>query len=77
MSQNGKGDDSRPLSVSKKQYDENYERIFGKKEEVAPEEYKKLLASGMFWELFPQLTGTWRLDRYDWDKLKGEHNAPK
>lgn len=30
MSENGKGDKSRP--VNKKVYDENYERIFGKKE---------------------------------------------
>ena len=29
MSQNGKGDKPRP--VNKKVYDENYERIFGKK----------------------------------------------
>lgn len=27
------------------------------------DEYKKLLASGMFWELFPYLTGDWEHDK--------------
>lgn len=27
------------------------------------EDYTKLLNSGMFWELFPELTGSWEEDK--------------
>lgn len=75
---NGKGDDSRPFSVPKEVYDDNYERTFGKRKDLEPpQEYLDVLNSGMFWELFPDLTGNWRLDRYDWPKIKGEQNASK
>lgn len=33
MSQNGKGDDTRPRAISRDSYYDNYERTFGKKEE--------------------------------------------
>ena len=33
MSTGGKGSKPRPLSVPRKQFDENWERIFGKKKE--------------------------------------------
>ncbi len=33
MTQNGKGHDPRPFSVSQETYKNNYERTFGKKEE--------------------------------------------
>lgn len=33
MSQNGKGDKTRPKSVSYKEWSKNYEKIFGKKKE--------------------------------------------
>lgn len=29
--QNGKGDSSRPLSISKKEFDKRWDKIFGKK----------------------------------------------
>lgn len=34
MTQNGKGDTPRPLSVSTEVYNNNWERIFGKKTEI-------------------------------------------
>ena len=27
------------------------------------ENYHKLLASGMFWEFYPELTGNWEVDK--------------
>jgi hypothetical protein len=30
--QNGKGDSSRPLSISKKEFDKRWDKIFGKKD---------------------------------------------
>lgn len=33
MSQNGKGDKPRPLSINKETFDNNWERIFNKKKE--------------------------------------------
>jgi len=40
MSAGGKGSKPRPLSVPRKQFDENWERIFGKKSR----EKKKIIA---------------------------------
>jgi hypothetical protein len=34
MSQNGKGDTPRPLSVTQETYKSNYDRIFGKKDDT-------------------------------------------
>lgn len=30
--------------------------------------YDMLLKSGMFWELYPQLTGTWEEDKEFWEE---------
>lgn len=42
------------------------------------EEYDKLLQSGMFFEFYPQLSGNYDIDFYDWkeiyDKLKITRN---
>jgi hypothetical protein len=38
MSQNGKGDDTRPRKITQQEWDENYERTFGKKEKPKPKE---------------------------------------
>lgn len=35
-----------------------------------PEEYTKLLLSGMFWEFHPELTGEWLKDKQKWWKSK-------
>ena len=32
------------------------------------EDYEKLLASGMFWEFFPELTGEWEKDKELWQE---------
>lgn len=32
----------------------------------AMESHKKMVKSGMFWELFPQLSGEWSKDRFEW-----------
>ena len=41
MSQWHGGKGSRPRPINKKKFDENWERIFGKKEEKKPDEPKK------------------------------------
>ena len=70
---NGKGDTPRPLSIDQETFSQNWDRIFGKKtQESVPEEYTKMLASGMFFELFPQLTGNWNTDKNVW--YKSTHN---
>lgn len=72
---NGKGDKPRPLSVDNDTYANNFDRIFGKKESQktkAQKEYDKLKESGMFWELFPHLTGDWEKDKHEWYKQTGE-----
>lgn len=33
------------------------------------EEYKQLLASGMFFEFYPDLTGNYTKDREEWKKI--------
>ena len=35
------------------------------------EEYNKLLNSGVFFELYPDLTGCWTVDCYEWLKRRG------
>ena len=80
MSENGKGDTRRPLSVDQKTFSSNWERAFGKNEiceysglrsvasyeDPADETYQAMIKSGMFWELFPHLSGTWEIDKEHW-----------
>ena len=84
----GKGDTPRPFSVTIDTYKNNFDRIFGKKDDtceysglpstqsyVEPEgnlrkEYEATLKSGMFFELFPGLTGNWSEDKNRWRTLK-------
>jgi hypothetical protein len=39
-------------------------------EDIRQQEYKKMLDSGMFFELFPGLTGTWEDDKNRWAVLQ-------
>lgn len=41
MSDGGKGSTPRPYSVSKKQFDDNWDAIFGKKDNTHPHEHDK------------------------------------
>jgi hypothetical protein len=43
MSDNGKGDAPRPLSVPKETYDRNFARIFGERTPVTPDDVKELI----------------------------------
>ncbi len=84
MSENGKGDAPRPFSVDQETYKSNYDRIFGNKDTPCEysglpstqsysdprEEYLALLTSGMFFELFPSLSGNWEEDKLRWDSVK-------
>ena len=99
MSENGKGDKQRPLSVDQKTFASNWDRAFSKNEiceysglptpvtvesiqkeitelsnklkqnNEAPSEYLQTIQSGMFWELYPELTGNWELDATEWGKF--------
>jgi len=47
----------------------------------AQEEHKRLVASGMFWEFYPALSGQWEEDKDEWleiyeelTKLRNEKN---
>ena len=78
---NGKGDSPRPFSVDQETFKNNWERIFNKdmceysglpstaSYDEPDKEYTELLASGMFWELFPGLTGVWSEDKLRWDAI--------
>jgi hypothetical protein len=97
MSENGKGDKQRPLSVDQKTFSDNWERAFSTPEETCeysglptpstvagiqqeinelskklqdepPVEYLQSIQSGMFWELYPHLSGQWKLDAAEWRK---------
>ena len=35
----------------------------------APDEYLQTIQSGMFWELYPHLSGKWELDAMEWEKF--------
>ena len=82
MSENGKGDRARPLSVSNEIFSNNWHKIFSNKtceysglpsmsiyesdsnlkmrlELELFESYVNLLGSGMFFELYPDLSGVW------------------
>jgi hypothetical protein len=75
---NGKGDSPRPLSVDQKTFANNWDRAFGTpiceysglphtaSYDDVDKEYTELLASGLFWELFPGLTGDWSQDQARW-----------
>lgn len=99
MSENGKGDKQRPLSVDQETFSNNWNRAFSKNEiceysglptpvtvesiqnEITelsnklkspnepPSEYSQAVESGMFWELYPQLSGKWELDSSAWREL--------
>jgi hypothetical protein len=73
MNQNGKGDTPRPLSVDYTKYANNWERTFARRE-PSPD-YVNALASGMFFELFPELTGNWELDKVAWYQLHSGHGG--
>ena len=74
MSDAGKGHDSRPFSVDKETFDQHHEATFGKKtpwwERRDYEEYKRMLESGMFFELFPALSGDWEKDKLRWQSIR-------
>jgi hypothetical protein len=99
MSENGKGDKQRPLSVDQETFTNNWNRAFNKNEiceysglptpvtvesiqtEITelvnklkqtndpPYEYLQSVQSGMFWELYPQLSGKWEFDSCEWKRL--------
>lgn len=64
----GKGDTIRPLAVSQKTFAANHDRTF-----ALYQSYKAALASGMFFELHPELTGDWKRDEAAWEHLHREH----
>jgi hypothetical protein len=87
MSQNGKGSKARPLSLSKEEFDKRLENTFGEsvvkkyadlsnlRNEVEMfEEYQKLLKSGMFFEIYPDLTGEWQRDKFNWYNIKAKQS---
>lgn len=41
---------------------------------MVKDEYNKLLKSGMFWEMYPNLTGDWEEDKYSYE-VTGSHLA--
>ncbi len=85
MSQNGKGSKPRPFSVSTEDFHKNLENTFGdtskkkytdlsslRSELETFEEYQSLLKSGMFFELYPDLTGEWQRDKFNWYNIKAK-----
>ena len=40
---------------------------------MTEEDYRLLKESGMFWELYPELTGEWELDREWFERNRSEH----
>lgn len=80
MTSAGKGDTPRPLSVDQTTFENNWERTFRKQTDQVPtlsekftlyNEYKEQLDSGKFWELHPELTGNWEIDKETWYKNMG------
>jgi hypothetical protein len=81
MSENGKGDKQRPLSVDQKTFADNWERAFNNSVceysglpntasyGEMDKEYAEIRASGLFWELFPDLTGHWETDKLRWNTV--------
>jgi hypothetical protein len=68
MTQNGKGSNRRPTAVPRETFHANWDKIFANRE--PPIEYTNLLRSGMFFELYPQLSGMWELDKPLWFALQ-------
>jgi hypothetical protein len=77
---NGKGDTPRPLSVDQQTFSSNWDRIFNSTCEYSglpntssydesDKEYNEIRASGLFWELFPELTGHWETDKSEWKRV--------
>lgn len=80
----GKGDTPRPFSVDIKTYKNNWDNIFGKKDDTCEysglpstqsysdprEEYLVVVKSGMFFEFYPGMTGNWEEDKQRWETLK-------
>ena len=79
---NGKGHSPRPFSVDQETYANNWDRIFRKSDiceysglpntssyDSPPIEYMQMLKSGMFWELYPELTGSWEYDKISWERM--------
>lgn len=54
---------NKPYKESLDEYFELEQRNF---EDQARVEYRQLLNSGMFWELYPTLTGNWKEDKFKW-----------
>ena len=83
MSQNGKGDSPRPLSVDTGTFGDNWDKIFGpKKIKDGHRDYLSELHSGMFFEWYPTLSGDWEKDQTRWTLARlnriakqGEQNA--
>jgi hypothetical protein len=83
MSENGKGDTRRPLSVDQKTFSSNWERAFSTPQETCEysglpntssygemdKKYAEIRDSGLFWELFPDLTGHWETDKLRWNMV--------
>ena len=73
---NGKGSSPRPISVDQETFASNWQNAFGKapppleqKRSVIDEQkftYMTELHSGMFYEWYPELTGTWEQDKTRW-----------
>ena len=72
---NGKGYTPRPFSVDQKTYETNWantfkqtsDRLLSLSEKYALHaEYVQQVESGMFWEMHPELTGTWEVDKEQW-----------
>lgn len=80
MSTNGKGSKPRPFSIPFHEYDKNHTNIFppkvrerynGNRDElIFFEEYLKELNSGMFFEIYPELSGNWKDDKATWSAIK-------
>jgi len=76
MSENGKGDKQRPLSVDQKTFSDNWERAFKTRVPTLEEKHSVIddqkfnylteLHSGMFYEWYPTLTGKWEDDKTRW-----------
>lgn len=80
MATNGKGSSPRPFSISQTEYVDKHARTFPPKirekydgdrnELILFEEYLAELNSGMFFEIYPQLTGEWKKDKSEWSNIK-------
>ena len=60
---------NRGMGNSPKKFREGYKVI------EAKSIYKKIFSSGMFWELFPELTGSWSDDKEAWIEILGKEKV--